>query len=491
MNFGNIHTVQRGESVMSGFQFSANFGLRAPAGVKHTRGKLLRLLTLMSVAIFATELTVTFGLGQIHLSRTVINITGIEFLNIQNTTLERFVDAVLLTIIVFPGLYFLVFDNLDQQNRKLVESENRLEQRVAQRTKELEQTVERATRQQQQIAALNEMGQVLQECRTPEEAYGVAGEQLTHLFSGLSGSLYLRDTSSNALERVAEWGEQRKLPINMLTNDALTRIIGKLHATSAQGDEIAYSSILASNNSQEHCVQLTAHGEVIGVLYLDAASDHHIDSGGNPLQNQMQFYETVAKNLALAISNLRLRELLQQQAFHDPLTGLPNRRFLIDTLEREMHRCLRHDQPLSVIMLDVDNFKLFNDKFGHEAGDAVLKELGAVLRNSVRGEDAVTRYGGEEFVVLLPGANKDVALRRAETLRNKIESLTVNYHGQPLGQVTVSAGIAVYPLHAIDPGALVRTADQAMYTSKRNGRNRVSFAPSLKPRRQADVRQTA
>ena len=439
---------------MSSLDFLDRMGIFPIRGNDRASGNLVRLLILLSVAIFSTELTIAFGFGQIHLSRTIFQFIGFDFPNIRNTVFEGVIDALLLTIIVFPGLYFFVFNKLDEQNQKLMESEAKLEQRVAARTRELEQAVDRATRQQRQIAALNEMGQALQECRTPDDAYRVSSEQLSRIFPELSGSVYLKDQVRDVLVKVAEWGGKPNSQSDTPSNKVQRRDQRRLR------------------------VPLTAQGEALGVLCLDADCDHASEGAGRPLQHRMQFYGAVAKNLALAISNLRLRELLQQQALQDPLTGLPNRRFLVATLEREMHRSVRHGQPLSVIMLDVDNFKAFNDRFGHEAGDAVLVELGTLLRQSVRGEDAVSRYGGEEFVVLLPGADQNVALRRAETIREKVGSLTVDYHSQPLGRITISAGIAVFPLHAKDPIALVRAADQAMYTSKRNGRNRASLAPS-------------
>ncbi len=440
---------------MSSLEFGEKTYTFSMKGSGRTSGNLARLLILLSVAIFSTEMTLAFGLGQIHLSRTIAQFIGFDFPDMRNTAFEGIIDALLLTIIVFPGLYFFVFKKLDEQNQQLMESETKLEQRVAARTRELEQAVDRATRQQRQIAALNEMGQALQECRAPDDAYRISSEQLSRIFPELSGSVYVKDQVGDVLVKVAEWGGKPKSTSDSTSNKAQIEDQRRLR------------------------VQLTAQGEALGVLCLDADCDHASDDASRPLQHRMQFYGAVAKNLALAISNLRLRELLQQQALQDPLTGLPNRRFLIETLEREMHRSVRHGQPLSVIMLDVDNFKIFNDRFGHEAGDAVLVDLGALLRQSVRGEDAVSRYGGEEFIVLLPGADQDVALRRTESIRRKVELLTVDHHGQPLGRITISAGIAVYPLHAKDPNALLRAADQAMYASKRNGRNRTSLAPSL------------
>lgn len=174
----------------------------------------------------------------------------------------------------------------------------------------------------------------------------------------------------------------------------------------------------------------------------------------------------------------QLRQVLQQlneQAVTDQLTGLPNRRYLWDVFEAELSRARRKQTPLAVMMLDVDHFKNFNDRWGHEAGDLVLKNVADALRRVVRGSDIVARHGGEEFVIVLPEATEDVARTRAEALRKEVAALRLTYGGEALEAVTVSVGVAFSTDAHETAEDLVRIADDAMYEAKQTGRDRVVF----------------
>ncbi len=168
-----------------------------------------------------------------------------------------------------------------------------------------------------------------------------------------------------------------------------------------------------------------------------------------------------------------LREKLREQAMHDQLTGLYNRHYVEEWFGLELRRAQRHGRPIAAIMLDIDHFKRFNDSFGHEAGDLVLRELAGVLARSTRGSDVASRYGGEEFLVLLPECPFDAALRKAEQLREEVAKLELQYGDQRLGTVTVSLGVAAFPDHAKESAELLRHADEALYGAKGAGRNRV------------------
>jgi diguanylate cyclase (GGDEF)-like protein/PAS domain S-box-containing protein len=171
--------------------------------------------------------------------------------------------------------------------------------------------------------------------------------------------------------------------------------------------------------------------------------------------------------------------LLQEQAIRDPLTGLHNRRYLDETLPRELQRAERAGQPVGIIMLDIDHFKRFNDTYGHDAGDTVLRAVGAFLKEHTRGADIACRYGGEEFTLVLPGASLADTQQRAEELRAGIQTLAVQHGEQPLAQVTISLGVAVFPAHGTTAESLIRAADQALYQAKRNGRNRIEVVTIL------------
>ncbi|MBC7918178.1 MAG: diguanylate cyclase [Rhodoferax sp.] len=165
-----------------------------------------------------------------------------------------------------------------------------------------------------------------------------------------------------------------------------------------------------------------------------------------------------------------LQAALSEQATRDPLTGLYNRRYLDDTLERELARCKREGQPLSVMMIDIDHFKKVNDTYGHPAGDAVLKLLADMLNQHARSGDVACRYGGEEFLMLLPHMPLDVALLRAEQWRIDFASNTLVF-GDFHIQCTLSVGIATYPGDGTSPGILIANADLALYRAKHGGRN--------------------
>src|SRR5476649_946375 len=216
---------------------------------------------------------------------------------------------------------------------------------------------------------------------------------------------------------------------------------------------------------------MMAQGETLGLLYVQARPD---EGDAAPISEaKQQLVTAVAEQIALALANLRLRETLRQQSVRDPLTGLYNRRFLEEVLDRELARLERKNLPLSLIMIDVDHFKNFNDTFGHEAGDAVLRDLGGILQRHVRGGDIACRYGGEEFTIVLPEASIEIGRQRAEMLREAVRELRLVHDGKSLGAVTLSLGVACFPEHGRRREHMLQVADAALYEAKNGGRNRV------------------
>ena len=192
--------------------------------------------------------------------------------------------------------------------------------------------------------------------------------------------------------------------------------------------------------------------------------------------DQIQYGSLFANLTALVLNNAQLREALREQSIRDPLTGLYNRRYMQEMLRQNLSRVTRKLHPLGLIMLDIDHFKSFNDAHGHAAGDALLRELGRYLQSRVRLEDVACRYGGEEFILIMPEASLEVAQRRAEQLRAEATELRVRDAGLIIEGVTLSLGVAVYPLHARTLDDLIRAADAALYRAKQGGRNRVAVA---------------
>jgi diguanylate cyclase (GGDEF)-like protein len=182
---------------------------------------------------------------------------------------------------------------------------------------------------------------------------------------------------------------------------------------------------------------------------------------------------TMGEAIKLSLFNLRLQEKLREQAIRDPLTGLFNRRFLEDGLDRELHRAQRKQSALSLVMLDLDHFKQFNDTFGHDAGDLLLRELGKILRTVLRQSDIACRYGGEEFVLVFPDSSLADTRKRVEEIRTLVKGLEIRHDDRPLGPITVSAGVAAAPEHGSTARDLIRSADDALYAAKQAGRDRL------------------
>ena len=425
---------------------------------------VVRLLALLSIAIFCGEAAIMFFLDYVPIGAGILRDVS---------------DAAILIIIVFPLLYFFAF-------RTILTSHGRLEERIRERTADIEKanhSLEHSIKQlnisQREMALLGEMGNFFQVCRNRSEAMVIAETQLRLLFPEFSGALFLMNSSRNILEKAITWGPPVAMDNSYMPDDcwALRRVKPHLVRTTDQCIECQH---MRSVDAAWHiCLPLTAQGDALGILCLLAQCEPVDPSrnDNNVGSERMGFYVAVAESLALAIANLRLRETLRFQALRDPLTGLFNRRYLLDAFERELNVAAARNQALSVVMFDIDHFKRFNDVFGHAAGDTILTRLGALLREWARSEDIAVRYGGEEFTIILPDTPVDLVFARVESFRQMIESLAIEHYGQPLGQVTISAGVATYPVHGVDRDTLIHVADQALYSSKRNGRNRVTVAP--------------
>jgi|GEM_PF-2503937 len=324
-----------------------------------------------------------------------------------------------------------------------------------------------------EITLLGHMSEVLQACLSLEEAYRAIPSLVQPLFPNLSGDIFLFNQSQELLEAVASWGTVLGYNEAVFTAHecwALKRCRTHLFANN-------HSRLRCQHINQDAhesiCIPLITQGKPLGLLHLTAKNRQSLSD------SQQHLAATVAEHIALALGNLKLRETLQNQSIRDPLTGLFNRRYMQESLTKELHRVTRKQQTLSIVMLDVDYFKRFNDTYGHEAGDLVLRELAAFLQANVRFSDIACRYGGEELTLILPETSLEDAYKRAEQLRQGAKEIQLHYRQQYLDTITLSAGVACYPQHALSTDALIRSADAALYAAKARGRDRVVIASSI------------
>jgi diguanylate cyclase (GGDEF)-like protein len=322
------------------------------------------------------------------------------------------------------------------------------------------------------LLQLADLSNLLLSCDTSGEAYVVLGRSVREMYGQLSGGVYLFGASRNVVELVTSWGDLQ-VAKTFPPGDCWALRRGRAHHVSASGAEPACRHTGDGEQKSAICVPMLAQGEALGVLHLVAAAE----LGDRVFTSIAQrLAVAAAESCALALASIRLREKLADQSLRDSLTGLYNRRYAEETLEREIARAKREATALSVLMLDLDHFKRFNDEFGHDAGDTALREAATILVESVRTSDVVSRIGGEEFLLLLPGASLEVALRKSETMREKLKALELFHRGRRLPPLTFSAGIAAFPGNGDTPEALLRAADTALYEAKHAGRDRTIAA---------------
>jgi diguanylate cyclase (GGDEF)-like protein/PAS domain S-box-containing protein len=351
---------------------------------------------------------------------------------------------------------------LEGANRKLTEWVNELEERT------------------RQTMLVSEMGDLLQSCLTPEEAYAVVGGFAPKLFPAQSGALGVLGISRNLVEIVVSWGDSPAATRLFAPDQCLALRRGRPYRVEPPDTTLVCGHVDPSRAGAYVCLPMMAHGEPLGVLHLEGR--RRSDPGGlgeapeSLSESQQRLLVSVAEHIALALANVRLRETLRSQSILDSLTGLFNRRYMEETLDLEFARSARGHRPIGIIMLDIDHFKPLNDARGHDAGDAVLRELADVLRSRVREGDIACRYGGEEFVLILPEAPLELVQRRAEELRDEVKRLGISHRGRPIGSLTISAGVAAFPDHGKTAAAILQAADAALYRAKAEGRDRVIVA---------------
>jgi diguanylate cyclase (GGDEF)-like protein/PAS domain S-box-containing protein len=370
----------------------------------------------------------------------------------------------------------LLEEQIKEHTTALMEANSRLESEMKERAlaqEELDRQNDRMLKELRlrsvRATTLAKLAELLQSCAALNDVFSVVAGMAPRIFPDFRGAVLLFNSSRKMLELAVKWGDCA-LPADVFEpQDCWALRTGHLHYVSA-GDPTAPCAHVAADRASYLCIPLLSQGEAIGILHFQFTQSEELADSEKSLAT------TFADQIALSVANLRLREALRNQSIRDPLTGLYNRRYLEEMMERETRRAVRAEHGLGILMLDLDHFKRYNDTYGHDAGDTVLRETASFLVKSVRAEDIVCRFGGEEFVIILPMADLRAAHARAERIRLKIRELSAMHQGESMGVITVSIGVAELPDHGTTAKELVGAADAALYRAKHNGRDRVEVA---------------
>lgn len=336
-----------------------------------------------------------------------------------------------------------------------------LNQELAERIYELEV-------RNQDMISLGKINDFLLTCFNVKEATNILSDLIKPIFPDTTGAFFLFNTQNNQLDKVSWWGEEKYIAMSFEAKECWALRKGNYYLTNHN-----YPSLFCQhfhNNSfpkTSLCVPVIGQEKSIGLFFICSEKTEFFRP------EKIAIAENISKQIGLALANINLQENLQNQSWLDGLTGLYNRRYLDNYLPQEIQRARRNNHSLGVVMIDVDHFKHFNDTYGHQAGDLVLKEIAIFLPKNVRDYDIVCRYGGEELTVILNKVTTKSVRERTEKIRSGIKQLTFNYADKNLEKITVSIGIAIFPDHGEDATNLLKKADIALYQAKEAGRDQV------------------
>ncbi|MGH8028412.1 MAG: sensor domain-containing diguanylate cyclase [Arenimonas sp.] len=409
-----------------------------------------------------------------RIDATVTRMLGRErsLLTMRNDVSRRSANSLLLGAALGIPLSLLILATIYAMLEKENMQRRRSEAAAGMATLELGRSVSQLQRVSGEMEALSRYAGMLQGCIDIAELLQVTRTSLRAMLPDAAVTLYLVRASGDHAEIAATWGTHRvESKPNPHPSDCWAVRRNQPFACTDAHRDLHCAHVIAAVAGPPvatHCLPVSAQGELMGWFYLSGP-------GPGPLRDAV-LAQQAAEQFSLALANLRLKDVLRQQSIRDPLTGLFNRRYLEESLAREIARCQRRELPLAVIMLDLDHFKAFNDRHGHGGGDALLTAFARVLQANCRAEDIPCRYGGEEFTMILPEADDLLAEQRADALLRDTANLVVDFQGEHLSRVTASIGIASLPRHGTSATALLGAADAALYQAKAGGRNRAVVA---------------
>lgn len=369
-------------------------------------------------------------------------------------------------LFVVIGMLVYAWRRRREMSREIRRREG-LSEELTNLTEQLTFSVGEMERRNLETDLITQMDQQLQNCRADREATAIFSQMLPEILADTSGTLYMAKNPGQ-FELVFKWGESTTSGTECESDDCWALRQGRPYFRTSSGLAIPCAHFEPNAPQYSLCVPIGTHGEALGFLA--------VFSSRALTDREQHLAVSLAEHFGLAVSSLRLRDSLRQQSIRDALTDLFNRRYMEESLEKEISRADRNEKPLGIIMLDLDKFKQFNDTNGHAAGDALLSELGACVKRNIRTGDIACRYGGEEFVIVMPDTSLEVAAERAEKIRADFKKVHIEFMGNDIKAATLSAGVAAFPMSATKRDKLLRAADDALYSAKENGRDRVAKA---------------
>jgi diguanylate cyclase (GGDEF)-like protein len=347
---------------------------------------------------------------------------------------------------------------------------------IEQERNRYEQMYNEQSRILRNISILNTMSNKLQTVSSAEDSYSIINDSIQTLFPSDNGMLILYKDDLDSCEVATTWGHgSEDLFWGLPSSGCQALQKPDKVVCEKRGDDGCCLDVGDNGFENHYCFMLSNEKDSLGTIHFYNKTGKP-ESAENINSESKYLMDMATEYIALSLTNARLRSKLMEQSIRDPLTGLFNRRYMEESLNRELIRAKRMNSEMGILMLDVDYFKRFNDDYGHLTGDYLLKGLGSLLKQGVRADDIVCRYGGEEFIVVLPGVSQKLAKERAERIRSEVENnLKLGFNGKTL-KVTVSIGISIFPLNGHDCTELIAAADKALYQAKANGRNRTVMA---------------
>ncbi len=376
------------------------------------------------------------------------------------------------------GGYVVTFTDVTAQRRESADLDDA--KRAAEEAQaQVLETLENEKSRQYEASMLAELGDWLQTCKSLDELYIILKEYMRRLIPHSQGELYIYSNSRDVLDGAVAWGDP-DLHDNIKADACWALRRGRNY--SFRPDKISFACAhvaeQADTTADDYiCVPIVAHGDTVGLLHIKF---HKAETEERCVRFPHEFAANCGELISLAIANVKLRDELRDQSTRDPLTGLFNRRHFLESMRSELSLQERKNGTFGVISFDADKFKSFNDNHGHDAGDMVLRTIAEAMNALFSEDEVLCRYGGEEFMILLPGVSRAEAIDAAECLRARIENSATPYAGRTLPTVTVSCGVASFPEDGAQIQDILKNADDALYLAKKDGRNRVVDTSKLK-----------